>query len=230
MHNSLRYIFFIFTISITGLLAAKDATDLKLTGGIELSAFPVHKASLLGLTSTEYPTFGAGFYGQYGRWSFYGITYLETMPEYVVLSQFETNIMYRVFETSKFRLSAFNTAISSSRNNAIFMIPTLSLAIGKNKTLKIDATPYTWGFNTNVAGFTYSLLYDKSFNLKRNNTFAGFQSKLVYTSINPLYKGFIEEFSPFWSKNNTRIQTRFIYQNAHNHFIFDIIIKQRFNL
>lgn len=229
MQNQILNFVILLSISFNISIFSQTNNQSELKGNIEISAFPVHKASLLGLTSTEFPTVGIGFNAAYKKWSFYGTTFHETAPDYVVLSQFESNFTYTIVDGERFRLNIFNTAISASRNNAIYMIPTLSIALGKLKDFRVDATPYTWGFNTAVEGYTYSLLYDNFF-LKNKKLQYGFQSKLVYTNLKSIYKGVIAEFSPFLTFKGYRFQTRMIYQLSTDNFIYDIGIKKQFSL
>lgn len=223
--------FIVFVIFNLGWLSLTAQSNIgsKLKGGVEFSLFPIHKASLLGLTSTENPTIGSGFFCNYHRWSFYGTTFHEFMHDAIALSQFESNLTYNFYDGRNFGFSVFNTAISSGKTNTVFMIPTLSFAICKEKALKVNATPYTWGFNSRISGYTYSLLYDRRFGWNSKNLNFGFQSKFVYTLIHPTYTGLIEEFSPFLILEGVRLQTRCIYQNSTNHFIFDIGIQTHLN-
>lgn len=201
----------------------------KLSAQFEISTYPAHKASLLGLTSTDYTTIGTGFSGQYARWSFYASTFHETTPEGLVLSQFEENISCKLVHKNRFECTLFNTSVSVAKNSAVYMIPTLSFAWGKTYRLKTELTPYTWGFNTDVAGFTYSIMYCCSSQTKKSLQ-TGFCSKAVYTNVAPLYNGFIGEFSPYLQYRSVRMQCRAIYQFAHEHFIYDLGIQINFKL
>ena len=199
----------------------------KLQGQLDLSAYPLHKASLLGLTSTDHPTWGLGFSGAAGRWSFYGISFHEISPAKVFLSQFETNISYSLVEFRPVKCTLFNTAISAAKDAAIYMIPTISLAWGKSRRLKTDLTPYTWSLYSDIAGFTYTLSYEWHHRMAKNRSF-GFQTKAVYTKIRPQYDGGIGEFSPFFSFKNFKLQGRMIYQFASQKFIYDVSARAAF--
>lgn len=215
-------VFLILTVKVNAQKTPEKMNKLK--GELELSAYPIHKASILGLTSTEYPTLGIGFLGRYGSWSFYGITFHEISPDGLVLSQFEGNLSCRVFDKPKFSCTVFNTSVSTTKNSALYMIPTVSLGFGANKNFKLDLTPYTWGFNTNVAGYTYTVSYNNSKQVN-DKLSLGFESKLVYTKINALYEGPIGEFSPVIRFKSLRMQCRSIYQVTSNRFIYDLNIK-----
>ena len=122
----------------------------KFSGNLEVSVFPVHKASLLGLTSTNNPTIGIGFSENYCRWSFHTITFHKTSNKGLVLSQFEQNVSFRAINKKNISCTVFNTSVSVAKNSALYMIPTISVGIGNLKSLKFDLTPFSWGFNTNV--------------------------------------------------------------------------------
>ncbi len=197
----------------------------KLTGQVELSAYPVHKASLLGLTSTEYPTFGVGLSGAYGRWSFYAISFHEVSATSVFLSQFEENISFRAFSGENISCTVFNTSVSTTKKSAIYMIPTLVLALGHKRDFRFDLTPYTWGFNTNVGGYTCTFSHNYSKSIKSELDF-DIQTKVVYTHVDPLYKGAITEFSPALRRKSWKLQIRTIYQFTGQGFIYDISFRK----
>jgi hypothetical protein len=225
----MRLFFISVSVIIFQVITAQNENNIsKLKGSIEVSVYPIHKASLLGLTSTDYPTMGVGFKGNYANWSFYSITYHELNNSLPILSQSESNLNYKIFEKEKLKMSVYNTFVSTVKNSALYMIPTLSIGVGKEKKLYLDLTPYTWGFNTKVKGFTYSALYN--FDKRINNDFeCGFLSKVVYTEIQPVYYGLIGELSPFIKWNSYSVQSRFIYQFSHQHFIYDLSIKKAIN-
>ncbi len=226
----MRFFIFSFAILYFQFISAQENIDLsKFKGSIEMSVFPIHKASLLGLTSTESPTFGIGFIGSYAKWSFYSITFHEINKLGIVLSQSESNLNYKIIENNRLKVSVFNTFITRADNSALYMIPTVSIGVGKSKNLYFDLTPYTWGFNTDVKGYTYSALYnfDKKLN---NNLNLGFLSKLVYTDLQPVYKGVIADFSPFLKWKSYKIQSRFIYQFSSQRFIYDLSFRKTIKL
>jgi hypothetical protein len=197
----------------------------KLTGQMELSAYPVHKASLLGLTSTEYPTAGVGVSGSYGRWSFYATSFHEVSATNVFLSQFEENISYRVFSSENISCTIFNTSVSTTKNSAIYMIPTLAVVLGRKMEYKFDLTPYTWGFNTDVGGYTYTLSYNYSKSIRRELDL-DIQTKVVYTHVDPPYKGAIAELSPILRWKSWKVQIRTIYQFTGKRFIYDLSFRK----
>lgn len=226
----MRWIFMLgWGLIIVGTMqtkAQKVTEDMKkLTGQMELSAYPVHKASLLGLTSTEYPTVGVGFSGAYGRWSFYAISFHEVSATNVFLSQFEENISYRAFSGEKISCTVFNTSVSTTKNSAIYMIPTLAVAVGNKKEFRFDLTPYTWGFNTNVGGYTYTISHNYSKSVRRELDL-DMQTKGVYTHVNPLYRGAIAEFSPAFKWKFWKLQIRTIYQFTGQRFIYDLSLRR----
>jgi hypothetical protein len=206
-------------------IGQQTSTENKSVGNIELSTFPIHKASLLGLTSTKNPTFGIGFKGSYSNWSFYSVTFHELTNAGFILSQSESNLNYRIFDNEKLKVSVYNTFISTVKNSALYMIPTVSVGVGALKNLYFDLTPYTWGLNSDVKGYTYSALYN--FDEKLSSNFnCGFLSKVVLTDLKPVYTGCMVELSPFLRWKSYRIQTRMIYQFSHQHFVSDLSVKK----
>lgn len=192
---------------------------------MELSAYPVHKSSLLGLTSTEYPTIGIGFSGSYRRWSFYAVSFHEASDKALYLSQFEENVSCKVLSRENISCTIFNTSVSTTKNSALYMIPTLAVSFGHEKKFKFDLTPYTWGFNTNVSGYTYTFSYNYSKSIRMKLS-AEVQTKAVYTHVDPLYKGPIAEFSPSVKWKSYKIQVRSIYQFTGQHFIYDLSLRK----
>jgi hypothetical protein len=225
----MRLFFISISVIIFQVITAQNEQKIsRFKGNVELSVYPIHKASLLGLTSTDSPTLGIGFKGSYANWSFYSLTFHELTNAGLVLSQSESNLYYKILENEKFKISVYNTFVSTVKNSALYMIPTVSIGIGASKNFNIDLTPYTWGFNSNLKGYTYSAMYnlDKKINSDFNY---GFLSKAVYTDIRPVYSGFIGEISPFLKWKSYSVQTRFIYQFSHQHFVYDLNIKKVIN-
>jgi hypothetical protein len=211
-------------LSITLEAGQLTKNNDSLHGNIEVSLFPVHKASLLGLTSTENPTLGLGFFGKYNKVSFYVTTFHEYKPNLLILSQSEVNLNYKCIDNESFLCNIFNTAVSRSKDTTLFMIPTVSLGLFKTKSLKIDLTPYTWGFHSQVKGYTYALSYDYSKLI--NKISVGLYSKCIYTKIDPVYNGIMVEFSPRIKFKNSLIQSGLIYQLSSHTFVYDVCIKQ----
>ncbi len=206
--------------------SAEQLTNTKdfLHGDFELSVYPIHKASLLGLTSTEHPTHSLGYFAKFNHLSFYVNTFHEYITGMSVLSQAEVNLSYTCIENESFSCTVFNTSVSRAKDSALFMIPTISIGLFKTKSFKIDLTPYTWGFHTPVKGYTYAISYDYSKLI--NEISVGCLAKCIYTKIDPVYNGMMTEFSPRIKFKNSLIQSRLIYQFSTHTFVYDVCIKQ----
>lgn len=196
------------------------------SAGIDLSVFPVHKASLLGLTATENPTFGVGFWYNKSKWLMSFNVYHEEIKNIVFLSQFETQLTCNIIDNERFGVLIQNISVSMAKGNTIFMIPSVILGVGRDKALKLNATPYTWGFNSGIHGYNYGVQYDKTFAGKKTQINFGFNNKLVYANLTS-YKGFIGEISPFLNWKYLSLQTRCIYQFSLQKLIVDINLRSR---
>ena len=118
----MRLFFISISVIIFQVITAQNEQKISsFKVNVELSVYPIHKASLLGLTSTDSPTLGVGFKGSYANWSFYSLTFHELTNAGLVLSQSESNLNYKILENEKFKISVYNTFVSTVKNSALYI-------------------------------------------------------------------------------------------------------------